>query len=125
MDDRRSRPAAPGGRAGTGEPVDESPEPTARPAWERIVDDPDAPLYTVGVVADLLGVAPQVVRGYDQRGLVTPQRSGSGHRRYSRNDIHRLQRAIDLADEGVSSAGIERILDLEDELEDERGRSEG
>lgn len=88
-----------------------------RPAqWEARLDDPSAPLYTVGVVADLVGVDTQVVRGYDQRGLVSPQRSGSGQRRYSRDDIRRLSRAMQLADDGIPRAGIERILQLEDEL---------
>ncbi len=84
--------------------------------WQRVIEDPNAPLYTVGVVADLVGVDPQVVRGYDKRGLVEPQRSESGHRRYSRRDIERLSRAIELAEEGVSTAGIERVLELQDRL---------
>lgn len=84
--------------------------------WESILDDPAEPLYTVGVVADLVGVDPQVVRGYDQRGLIEPGRSTSGQRRYSRRDIRRLSRAMRLADEGIPRAGIERILDLEDEI---------
>ncbi len=84
--------------------------------WQRVIEDPNAPLYTVGVVADLVGVDPQVVRGYDKRGLVEPHRSESGHRRYSRRDIERLSRAIELAEEGVSTAGIERVLELQDRL---------
>lgn len=88
-----------------------------RQDWEDRLDDPEAPLYTVGVVADLMGVDPQVVRGYDQRGLVQPDRSEGGHRRYSRRDIRRLTRALDLADEGISTTGIERILELEDRLQ--------
>ena len=85
--------------------------------WQDALDDPDEPLYTVGVVAELMGLDAQVVRGYDKRGLVSPRRSGSGHRRYSRHDIERLSRAVDLSEEGVSTAGIERILQLEDQLE--------
>lgn len=88
-----------------------------REDWEDRLDDPEAPLYTVGVVAELVGVDAQVVRGYDQRGLVQPDRSEGGHRRYSRRDIRRLTRALDLADEGISTTGIERILELEDRLE--------
>lgn len=75
----------------------------------------------MGVVAELMGVDPQVVRGYDQRGLVQPERSDGGHRRYSRRDIRRLTRALDLADEGISTAGIERILELEDRVGREGG----
>lgn len=87
-----------------------------REEWEDALDDPSEPLYSVGVVAGLMGVDPQVVRGYDKRGIVEPERAESGHRRYSRNDIHRLARAMRLADDGIPSSGIERILDLEDEL---------
>lgn len=92
------------------------PTDAASERWEAILDDPAEPLYTVGVVAELVGVDPQVVRGYDQRGLVEPGRSDSGQRRYSRQDIHRLSRAMRLADDGIPTAGIERILHLEDEL---------
>ncbi len=88
-----------------------------RRGWEQTLDDPAEPLYSVGVVADLMGVDPQVVRGYDKRGLIEPQRADSGHRRYSRHDIRRLARAMRLADDGIPTAGIERILDLEDALE--------
>ncbi len=86
------------------------------PDWRETLDDPEAPLFTVGVVAELCGVDTQVVRGYDRRGLVEPTRSESGQRRYSRNDIERLSRAMQLADEGISSVGIERVLALEDRL---------
>lgn len=85
--------------------------------WEDVLDDPGEPLYSVGVVADLMGVDPQVIRGYDKRGLVAPERAESGHRRYSRRDIRRLSRAMRLADDGIPTAGIERILELEDELD--------
>ena len=88
-----------------------------RPDWEEVLDDPGEPLYSVGVVADLMGVDPQVVRGYDKRGLVEPERAESGHRRYSRRDIRRLSRAMRLADDGISTAGIQRIIELEDELD--------
>lgn len=94
---------------------------TEREAWEESLDDPDEPLYTVGVVAELMDVDAQVVRGYDKRGLIVPERSGAGHRRYSRSDIRRLSRALRLAGEGITTAGIERILALEDELETRDG----
>lgn len=88
-----------------------------RQPWEDVLDDPAEPLYSVGVVANLMGVDPQVVRGYDQRGLVEPERADSGHRRYSRDHIRRLSRAMRLADDGIATTGIERILALEDELQ--------
>lgn len=93
-----------------------------RRRFEQALDDPTEALYTVGVVAELMGVDPQVVRGYDQRGMVVPTRSRSGQRRYSRQDIRRLSRAMDLADEGIPAAGIERILHLEDRLADHESK---
>lgn len=102
----------------------ETEQPERREDWEEVLDDPEEPLYTVGVVAELMGVEPQVVRGYDKRGLVEPGRSDAGHRRYSRADIRRLARAMRLADEGIPAAGIERILGLEDELRDRREASD-
>lgn len=112
------------------EQPDHPPRSRSPGGWEAVLDDPDAPLYTVGTVAELVGVDPQVVRGYDRRGLVEPDRSDSGHRRYSRRDIRRLSRAMELAAEGIPAAGIQRILDLEDRLAREgrqraRGRTGG
>lgn len=73
-------------------------------------------MYTIGVVADLLDVSVQVVRRYDEPEMVAPDRSEGGQRRYSRRDIARLARILALADEGISPAGIKRILALEAEL---------
>lgn len=95
-----------------------------REPWENVLDDPDQALYPVGVVADLLGVDPQVVRGYDQRGLLNPERSDAGQRRYSRRDMRRLSRALRLARQSIPTAGIERILELEEELQ-RRNEQEG
>jgi MerR family transcriptional regulator/heat shock protein HspR len=86
--------------------------------WRTVLEDPTAPLYTVGVVAELLDVDVQVVRRYDQEGMVNPGRTGGGQRRYSREDIERLARAISLADEGIPGPGIRRIMELEDRLSD-------
>lgn len=84
--------------------------------WEARLDDEDAAVYPIGVVAELLGVSVQVVRRYDEEDLVEPQRSSGGQRRYSRRDIARLARVLELVGEGVSPEGVRRILDLEDEL---------
>lgn len=81
-----------------------------------MLDDQDAPLYTIGVVAELLGVDVQTLRRHDQAGLLKPGRSAAGQRRYSRRDIAQLARTLELASEGIPTAGIERILDLEERL---------
>ena len=92
--------------------------------WERRLNDREEPVYPIGVVADLLNVSVQVVRRYDDESMVEPDRSDGGQRRYSRSDIARLAHILQLADEGISSAGIKRILQLEDQLK-ARDEAEG
>jgi MerR family transcriptional regulator, heat shock protein HspR len=85
------------------------------------VDDPDHPLYTMAQVTEALGVTAPVLRRWERAGLVRPERSAGGQRRYSRREIERLQHVAQLAGEGVTTTGIRRVLDLEeriDELED-------
>lgn len=89
--------------------------------WEERLDDWDEPVYPIGVVADLLNVSVQVIRRYDESDMVAPDRSDGGQRRYSRRDIAHLARILELSEEGISTAGIRRILVLEKELEAARG----
>ncbi|MDP8978722.1 MAG: MerR family transcriptional regulator [Actinomycetota bacterium] len=89
--------------------------------WQRRLADEQAPLYTIGVVAELLDVSVQVVRRYDGQGFVQPERTRSGQRRYSRADIGRLARVLRLAAENIPVSGIMRILELEDRLEAHAG----
>ncbi len=79
-------------------------------------DDERAPLYTVGQVADMLGVQPAFLRRIDVEDVVSPARSEGGQRRYSRIDIARVQRVTTMAGEGMTLAGIRRILELEAEV---------
>jgi MerR family transcriptional regulator, heat shock protein HspR len=85
-------------------------------AWQQQLDDADAPMYPIGVVARVLEVSVQVVRRYDTEDVVSPDRSPGGQRRYSRTDVERLAYALELAAEGIPPCGIRRILDLEDRL---------
>jgi len=87
-----------------------------RAMWEQRLEDPDAPLYPIGVVADLLGTDVGTIRRLGDLGIVRPGRTGAGQRRYSRAEIAQLARSLDLAAQGVSPPGIRRILDLEDEV---------
>ena len=73
--------------------------------WEERLDDDDEAVYPIGVVADLLDVSVQVVRRYDDEAVIEPERSDSGHRRYSRRDIARLAHVLEMADEGIRSRG--------------------
>ena len=81
-------------------------------------DDEHAPLYTVGQVADMLGVQPAFLRRVDLEAVVQPARSEGGQRRYSRHDIGQVQRVSAMAGEGMTLAGIRRILALEAEVAD-------
>src|SRR6185312_5033205 len=80
------------------------------------IDDTHAPLYTVGQVSTMLDVQPAFLRRLDTEQLVCPDRSIGGQRRYSRAEIHRVQRVSELAGEGLTLAGIKRLLALEAEV---------
>ena len=75
----------------------------------------DHGVYGISVAAELSGVAVQSLRLYERYGLLTPTRSVGGTRRYSADDLTRLQRISALVDAGVNLAGIARILSLEDD----------
>jgi MerR family transcriptional regulator/heat shock protein HspR len=82
----------------------------------------DRALYIISVAAELAGVHAQTLRIYERKGLIEPSRTEGGSRRYSDRDIALLRRIQDLTNEGVSLAGVRKILDLEDELADLRRR---
>jgi len=79
-------------------------------------DDEHAPLYSVGQVAAMLDVQPAFLRRLDMEQVVQPARSDGGQRRYSRSEIHRIERVSAMAGEGMTLAGIRRILVLEAEV---------
>jgi DNA-binding transcriptional MerR regulator len=74
----------------------------------------DRGVYGISVAADLSGISAQSLRLYERHGLLTPDRSAGGTRRYSADDLVRLQRISELVAAGVNLAGIVRILSLED-----------
>lgn len=78
--------------------------------------DRNRPLYMIGVAAQLAGMHPQTLRSYEQKGLVTPQRTSGNTRMYSQADIERLELINELTDEGINLAGVIRILDLQGRL---------
>ena len=71
-------------------------------------------VYSISVAAELSGIPVQSLRLYEQRGLLTPARTAGGTRRYSDNDLARLQRITELLSDGVNVAGIGQILRLQD-----------
>ena len=80
--------------------------------------DRNRPVYMISVAAELAGVHPQTLRTYEQKGLVTPQRTSGNTRMYSQADIERLELINELTSEGINLAGVIRILDLQGRLED-------
>jgi MerR family transcriptional regulator/heat shock protein HspR len=76
------------------------------------------PRYMISVAAELVGMHPQTLRIYEQKGLVRPQRTAGNTRLYSDADVERLRLIQRLTGElGLNLAGVERVLHLEDELQ--------
>ena len=80
------------------------------------IDDENLPLFTVGQVSVMLEVQQAFLRRLDQKGVVSPSRSEGKQRRYTRREITVVQYVVQLADQGVSLAGIRRILQLEGQV---------
>ena len=77
----------------------------------------DRPRYMISVAADLVGMHPQTLRIYESKGLIRPQRTGGNTRLYSEADLERLRLIQRLTTElGLNLAGVEQVLDLQDEL---------
>lgn len=76
-------------------------------------------MYIISVAAELAGVHPQTLRTYERKGLVSPVRTAGGTRRYSQRDVERVRLVQELTrGEGVNLAGVVRILDMQDRLEE-------
>lgn len=70
-------------------------------------------VYGIGVVAELVGIGEQALRLYERKGLLEPDRTAGGTRRYSEDDLATLRRVIELLDAGVNLAGVRHVLELE------------
>lgn len=91
-----------------------------RPASRSPFVDDAAGFYTVGQVADLLGVQPAFLRRLDTEQVVIPSRSAGGQRRYSRNDVDHIDEVTKLLGEGMTVAGAKRIIELQAVIDDLR-----
>jgi DNA-binding transcriptional MerR regulator len=75
---------------------------------------PDEPVYTIGVVARLLGISPQTLRVFEREGLVAPSRTDANIRLYSQNELVVLRRICELVKtEGVNIAGVRAVMRVE------------
>ncbi len=81
------------------------------------LDDRDYPAFTMGQAAQLLGVQAAFLRSLDAAGVLAPQRSDGGHRRYSRRQLEMANRMRALFDQGMTLDAAARIVDLQDRLE--------
>jgi MerR family transcriptional regulator/heat shock protein HspR len=85
----------------------------------------ERPRYMISVAADIVGMHPQTLRIYEQKGLVRPKRTAGNTRLYSEVDIERLQLIQRLTTElGLNLAGVELVIRLEDELKKAHARIE-
>jgi MerR family transcriptional regulator, heat shock protein HspR len=90
-----------------------------------MADAPDTSrgVYMISVAAELAGMHPQTLRIYESRGLITPKRSPKNTRLYSQADVERLRRIQELTTElGMNLAGVERVFELEAEVDRMRRR---
>ncbi|QBR93373.1 MerR family transcriptional regulator [Nocardioides euryhalodurans] len=79
-------------------------------------------VFAISVVAEMVAMPAQNLRVYERHGLVAPERTDGGTRRYSRADVERLHRVRELLAEGLNLAGIARVVALEEEVRRLRSR---
>jgi MerR family transcriptional regulator, heat shock protein HspR len=97
---------------------------TARPLAPPAVRFPTdhEPLYTVGQVADLLGVQPAFLRRLEAHDAISPSRSSGGQRRYSRREVEHVAAISALMSDGMTLMGATRIIALQAEVDELRRR---
>jgi MerR family transcriptional regulator, heat shock protein HspR len=85
----------------------------------------DRGVFMISVAAELANMHPQTLRMYEARGLIEPHRSPKGTRLYSQEDVDKLRRIQEMTAElGLNLAGVERVLRLEEEIDDMHARIE-
>jgi MerR family transcriptional regulator/heat shock protein HspR len=72
-------------------------------------------VFVISVAAELAGMHPQTLRIYERKGLLEPFRTPGGTRRYSQDDIERLQLIQELTSQGLNLEGVRRVLALQEE----------
>jgi MerR family transcriptional regulator/heat shock protein HspR len=96
---------------------------TRRRTTTRIEVSSDRGVFMISVAAELADMHPQTLRMYEQRGLIEPKRSPKGTRLYSHEDVEKLRRIQQMTAElGLNLAGVEKVLELEEQLQRTRRR---
>ena len=75
-------------------------------------DNASMPKYTIGIVSQLLGLPPQMLRRFEEAGLLEPARQAGKNRLYSDQDIAVLEEIAELSDQGVNAIGIRHIIQI-------------
>src|SRR6202046_788881 len=84
----------------------------------RVEVSSDRAVFMISIAAELAEMHPQTLRMYEARGLIEPKRSPKGTRLYSQKDVDRLRRIQEMTAElGMNLAGVERVFELEEQLE--------
>ncbi len=86
---------------------------------------PEAGVFGISVAAELTGVNPQALRGYESKGLLDPVRTAGGTRRYSNNDLERVRRIGVLLASGLNLEGVRQVLNLQEEAAQLRAQLDG
>jgi DNA-binding transcriptional MerR regulator len=87
-------------------------------ALTQRLDDEHYPAYSMGRAAEMIGATPGFLRSLDEAELLAPQRSGGGHRRYSRHELRLAARVRELLDSGTALDAACRIVVLENQLDE-------
>jgi MerR family transcriptional regulator, heat shock protein HspR len=91
----------------------------------RVQVETDRGVFMISVAAELANLHPQTLRMYESRGLIEPKRSSKGTRLYSQEDVEKLRRIQEMTAElGLNLAGVERVLRLEEEIDEMHARIE-
>jgi len=97
----------------------------ARRSVRRVRLDTARGVFMISVAAELARMHPQTLRMYEARGLIEPKRSPKGTRLYSQEDVERLRRIQEMTtDLGLNLAGVERVLELEAQVDEMHARIE-
>ncbi|HXM86299.1 MAG TPA: helix-turn-helix transcriptional regulator [Solirubrobacteraceae bacterium] len=84
----------------------------------RVAVEAGRGVFMISIAAELAQMHPQTLRMYEARGLIEPQRSPKGTRLYSQEDVEKLRRIQEMTSElGLNLAGVERVLELEQQVE--------
>jgi MerR family transcriptional regulator/heat shock protein HspR len=96
----------------------QEPKPMTRRSTTRVSVSARRGVFMISVAAELAEMHPQTLRMYEARGLIEPKRSPKGTRLYSHEDVERLRRIQEMtAEMGMNLAGVERVFELEEQLE--------